>query len=113
MGGDLNGDTLEAVLQDVYLALRAGDLARLEELCTRTEVALARISGAPDARMAERLRHLAQRNAACLDAAARGIRAARRRVVEIRDAQTGTRTYDGNGQCQLIARHSDRLSCRA
>lgn len=113
MGGDPKDDSLEAVLQDVYLALRAGDLARLEELCTRTESALARLSGSSDARMVERLRDLARRNAACLDAAARGIRAARRRVAEIRDAQTGTRTYDGNGQYQLIARPTDGLSCRA
>jgi hypothetical protein len=113
MGAEPIGEPLEAVLQDVYLALRAGDLLRLEELCDRTEAALTHLSGPTDARMAERLRDLAHRNAACLEAAARGIRAARRRVAEIRDAQTGTRTYDGNGQYQLIARPSDRLSCRA
>lgn len=106
-------ETLEAVLQDVYLALRAGDLSRLEELCNRTEVALDRFAAPPDARIAERLRQLARRNAACLEATARGIRAARRRVVEIREAQTGTRTYDGHGQRHLIAPSQDRLSHRA
>lgn len=113
MSVEPRGAALEAVLQEVYLALRAGDLAGLAELCDRTEAALAGLPGLADARSAERLRELARRNAACLDAAARGIRAARRRVAEIRDAQTGTRTYDGKGRYQVIAGPADRLSSRA
>jgi len=105
--------TLEIILQEVYRALREGEFSRLDDLSNRTEAAMSQLSGPLDGDSAKRLREMARRNAACLDAAARGIRAARRRLADIRDAQSGTRTYDGLGQRRLIGRTDDVLSHRA
>ncbi|MFN3824072.1 MAG: hypothetical protein ACK4GW_04165 [Pseudorhodobacter sp.] len=113
MSGDPSTDPLETVLEDVYAALRQGDLPSLAALSLRMEEALSRIAHPPEAAALRRLQDLARRNAACLEASARGIRAARRRLTEIRDARTGTRTYDGKGQASVIGPDESLLAHRA
>jgi len=113
MSGDPIAEPLETVLEDVYAALRQGDLPSLAALSQRMEEALSRIASPSEAAALGRLQGLARRNAACLDAAARGIRAARRRLTEIRDARAGTRTYDGKGQASVIRPDESLLAHRA
>ncbi|MBL4917007.1 hypothetical protein [Szabonella alba] len=104
---------LETLLQETHTALRRGELSRLADLTRRTEQALQDLPAAPSERAVQHLRALAARNAACLEAAGRGIRAARRRLAEIRDAQAGMRIYDDQGRSRLIAPGEGRLARRA
>lgn len=90
---------LEDLLDEAAAALLSGDLALLAELTPRIEAA----DLAPaDRAGAERLQRKAQRNARLLQAATRGVKAARLRVTEILHGPTLT-TYDARGQKALIA----------
>lgn len=88
---------LSAELDRVYRVLRSGKLDGLAAATQALEAELARLDPV-DAAGLDLLRHKAQRNAACLDAAARGIRAARRRLSEIRMIENGLGTYDDKGR---------------
>ena len=90
-------DRLSAELDRVYQVLRSGKLEGLAAATQALEAELARLDPA-DAAGLDLLRHKAQRNAACLDAAARGVRAARRRLAEIRTIESGLGTYDDKGR---------------
>lgn len=90
---------LEDLLDKTAAALLDGDLATLARLTPEIEVALI----APiDRAGAERLQRKSQRNARLLDAAARGVKAARQRMSEIARGPTLT-TYDARGQKAEIA----------
>ncbi|MBN8632998.1 MAG: hypothetical protein J0L76_19360 [Rhodobacterales bacterium] len=90
---------LEALLDKAAEALLAGDLAALARLAPGIEAA--RIAPT-DRESAERLQRKAQRNARLLDAAARGVKAARLRMTEISRGPMLT-TYDARGQRAEIA----------
>lgn len=90
-------DRLSTELDRVYHALRSGRLEGLAAASQALETELARLDPADGAGL-EVLRHKAQRNAACLEAAARGVRAARRRLAEIRMIESGSGTYDDKGR---------------
>jgi hypothetical protein len=63
------------------------------------EIGSDEISGAPVTEVSlAGLRRKAERNAACLKGAARGLRSARRRIAEVRAAATGLGAYDAQGQ---------------
>lgn len=77
----------------------AGDFATLATLTAEIDAT----DPAPaDRGSAERLQRKALRNARLLEAAARGVRAARQRMVEIRQGGTLT-TYDSRGQKAQVA----------
>jgi hypothetical protein len=84
---------LEDLLDQAAQALLAGDLAALGPLAPLIESA----SLPQDRATAERLQVKAQRNARLLEAATRGVKAARLRVAEITRGPTLT-TYDARGQ---------------
>jgi hypothetical protein len=85
---------LELLLDAAAEALLAGDLRALSQLTPQIEACnLAAI----DRGTAEVLRAKAQRNARLLDAATRGVKAARVRVAEITRGPTLT-TYNAQGQ---------------
>ncbi len=90
---------LEALLDQAAAALMAGDLAALAGLTPAIEAA--RIAP-PDRASAERLQAKARRNARLLEAATRGVKAARLRMSEIARGPTLT-TYDARGQKAQIA----------
>ncbi len=90
---------LETLLDQVAAALMAGDLASLARLTPGVEAA--RITPANRAE-AERLQMKARRNARLLEAATRGVKAARLRMTEIARGPTLT-TYDARGQKAEIA----------
>jgi hypothetical protein len=91
--------TLEDLLDAVSDALLAGDLATLSRLAPEVEAATV---SAPDQASADRLQRKALRNARLLQAATRGVKAARLRVGEITRGPTLT-TYDAQGRKALIA----------
>ena len=90
--------TLEARLDSAYLAIRNADFAQLAALNEEIERALAQIGALHDDVALQRIRQKAQRNATCLLAAGRGIKAARRRLDEVAGARVGLGTYDSTGQ---------------
>jgi hypothetical protein len=102
---------LEALLDAVHAALLAGDLAALSPLAESLEAA-APPAGPPPAATAARLRAKAARNARCLEAAGRGLRAAGRRLAESRAAALGVVTYDGAGRRTLLPATAPGLARR-
>jgi hypothetical protein len=90
---------LEDLLDQTAAALLTGDLATVARLTPQIE--MARIAPVDHA-AAERLQGKAQRNARLLDAATRGVKAARLRMTEITRGPTLT-TYDARGHRAEIA----------
>ncbi|MFT4149079.1 MAG: hypothetical protein QM656_02700 [Paracoccaceae bacterium] len=86
---------LESLLDRTRAALRAGNLAALPALAEETRIALEALPRDP-ARLAG-LAARAARNAACLEAAAAGLRAARTRLTEIGTLRRSI-GYDGKGR---------------
>jgi hypothetical protein len=84
-----------AILEAMNQAIRAARFDDLETYSAKLETVLADFQ-AIDFGALERLRHLAKRNADCLEAAAQGLRAGRRRLVEIAAAERAD-TYDCTG----------------
>ena len=84
---------LDALLDQAAEALLTGNLAGLAALAPQIESA----DIPSDRASAERLRAKAERNARLLEAATRGVKAARTRVAEISRGPTLT-TYDARGQ---------------
>jgi hypothetical protein len=88
--------TVSSLLDDIHQTLLARQYDRLSSLTLALEDALSRAKNLDSAALA--LIHTkAARNAATLTAVQRGIRAALRRVAEIRSVSTGLVTYDTSG----------------
>lgn len=102
---------LESLLDAVHAALRAGDFAGLRALTQAVE-ALETGALPRDATALRTLQRKLQRNEACLQASARGLRAARRRMTEIAAARAGLQTYTMGGQRQQIGPAQGTLAQR-
>jgi hypothetical protein len=100
---------LETLLDAVHGALRAGDLAALAPL-TAAMAALTPAALPKDA--LQRLQRKLRRNEACLQASARGLRAARRRMAEIAAARAGLQTYTPAGTRLLVGPPGGSLAQR-
>jgi hypothetical protein len=85
--------SLEDLLDHAAAALLTGDLAALARITPAIESASL---AAPDHATATRLAQKARRNARLLDAAGRGVKAARLRLAEITHGPTLS-TYDARG----------------
>lgn len=105
-------ERLEQVLDRIHAAVVAGDLVQVRGLAGEVDSLLADLPRLQDQGLADRLRAKAARNATCLQAAARGVRAARRRMTEIRAAQDGLATYDGQGKRLDLAQNAGNLTQR-
>jgi hypothetical protein len=90
-------DRLLAELDRIHDMIRTGRLDGLAEATSAVEAGLARLEPVDEAGL-DLLRQRASRNAACLDSAARGVRAARRRLAEIRAMDSGLATYGDKGR---------------
>lgn len=112
--GDAALGQLEVVLKRINSAVTAGQLSALAGLVRELETALPPPGKAAsgDLAFARRIKTLAERNAACLLAAQRGLRAARRRVGEITAAREGLMTYDGTGATRRLGRPDGALTQR-
>jgi hypothetical protein len=95
-------DRLETLVLETAAAVRIGNLAIMGDLAHRTEAILAELEGDADVTRLEALRRLAERNALGLEAAGRGVRAARRRLAEISAVHKGLQTYDKIGKTKKI-----------
>jgi hypothetical protein len=93
-----NNISAELVLDQIHSAILRADFAALAPLTPALEDALVAAQSLRDPAMLQRLSQKASRNAACLLAAGRGVRAAQRRLRELKDANTGFATYDGRGK---------------
>ncbi len=89
---------LDALLDRAAEALLAGDFAELAALAPQIDSAELAVT---DRASAERLQEKALRNARLLEAATRGVKAARHRMTEITRGPTLT-TYDARGQKAAI-----------
>jgi hypothetical protein len=106
---------LEGNLDRIFALVRDGNLAELRPALSDLEAELgsARVLGVPvsEGTLAG-LRRKAERNAACLKGAARGLRSARRRIAEVRAAATGHGAYDAQGQRLDAASATARVNRR-
>ena len=93
-----DAEGLEAALDHLYHCILAADFRNLPKILGETERLTARLAPLADKSIAIRLRHKATRNGLCLQAAARGLRAAQRRLVEMSSAGTQLSTYTSRGQ---------------
>lgn len=89
---------LETLLEDMAERVRRADFPALALLAPQLEAALTGFGGAVDPAVMWRLRRKAEENAQLLEAARRGLRAARRRIEETRRAGAALQTYDGKGR---------------
>lgn len=95
--------TLESLLDDIRGRLAVADFAGLAGLAPALEATLANNALVKDPATLARVKAKAVENMTFLDAARRGVRAARRRMEEVRRATQGLQTYDGKGQRADIA----------
>lgn len=89
---------LESALDRVHDALLTADFNELPKIVAETERLLAGLHHVADPAVARRLRDKASRNSQCLQAAARGLRSAQRRMVEMAGTTSTLSTYTNRGQ---------------
>lgn len=86
------------VLDQIYAAMLASDYGALAGLTVALEQAQQWQTNPPTETEIQLIRYRAERNAAVLLAAQRGIRAARRRLADIRASSSSFVTYDSSGR---------------
>lgn len=89
---------LEILLDDMAERVRQADFQALARLTPQLEAAMAVLPAGAAPALMGRLQRKAEENAQLLDAARRGLRAARRRLEETRRVGAGLQTYDGKGR---------------
>lgn len=89
---------IETLLDLAHQAVMTAQYATLAGIGPQLEQAMARLGPQQDAAMLDRLHRKAARNAEGLLAAGRGVRAAVRRIEEVRRTASGLVTYDGKGR---------------
>jgi hypothetical protein len=87
---------LLTMLDDTHAALLQGDLAAIGPASVRMEGLIDQLRTCPADTLAL-IRTKAARNAAVLQAAAQGVRAAHRRLSDLQEAASGHRTYGRDG----------------
>lgn len=96
-------DNLEAALDDLAQALRAGRLQAMGALGDRLADAVAALDGTlPDAARLQALRRQAGDTAVLLQAARQGVDAALRRMAELDALRSGLGTYGDDGRRQRL-----------
>ena len=94
----LNNAVAEQVLDQMHEAILAANFPVLGQLATKLEAALHEMGPIGDPAALRVIQRKAERNATCLLAAGRGVRAALRRLAEVQGAGAGLITYDGSGK---------------
>lgn len=103
------------LMQEIRLALKAGDLARLPDLAHRQQTLSDALQALPhpgpaDAALLALVANAAARNGVLLKAAGRGIAAAGRRHRERLNMLKGVRTYDRDGRAEPLASTGQSVS---
>lgn len=88
----------EQVLDQMHRAILVADFRALAQLTPGLQTALDAIGPMGNPAHLQVIQQKAERNAACLLAAGRGVRSALRRLAEVRGAGAGLITYDGSGK---------------
>ena len=104
-------EALSRALDATHAAILAGrinDLGALTQVISDHAVDF----GTASQGQMRRIRDQAARNALCLQAAIKGIRAAQRRLAELRAASTGHATYNQNGKRASLGGASSTLQQR-
>ncbi|MDH3264318.1 MAG: flagellar biosynthesis protein FlgN [Paracoccaceae bacterium] len=107
---------LARLLEQERAALLSGDLAQLPALVAGKErllLALEEATARPDADALDRLKARATANQALLDAALRGVRAARARLETARAGGPALSTYDARGKAESHAPERPSIERRA
>lgn len=91
------------LLDQAYEAILKSDYAALPDLSARLEQAMDTAATTLGEEALRRIRQKASRNAVVLLAAQRGIRSARRRLEEVREAASGLTTYDRQGKRAAVS----------
>ena len=86
------------LLDQVYEALLQSDYAALPAMTAQLEQELRHPSSTLTEAQLKVVRRKAERNGACLMSARQGVKAARRRLAEIRSTAAGLVTYDRSGR---------------
>lgn len=94
---------LEAALDQLHSCILAADFELLPKILAETERQLAKLHPVPDRTVIERLKYKADRNSRCLQAAARGLRAAQRRLGEVSATDAQLSTYTKSGKRSEVA----------
>lgn len=99
------------VLDSLRSAMLAGQLEGIAAMAAEIERLLPS-SGDLSAEQRAAIAASARRNVAVLGAALQGMRAARRRLAELREASTGHRTYGPSGQRSTVGQSASTLRQR-
>lgn len=91
-------DQLEKLLEEIRQAALVADFERMTSLLPQVEQALGEAPPPKNGQVLSRLKAQAETNLRLLDAARRGIHAARRRVEEVIRTRQVLQTYDSRGQ---------------
>lgn len=102
---------IAATLDLVRARVLSGAITELAPLTERIEQLLSNL-GSLSAADAEIIRSKASQNARALKAAMQGVRAAQRRMADLREAATGHRTYGPKGQRSAVSGVSSTLRQR-
>ncbi len=89
---------IESLMDQMHQAILTADFPSLSTLSPDLEAALEALPAKIDESTLLRLRHKAERNAFGAQAASRGVRAAIRRLEEVKQNANGLVTYDEKGQ---------------
>jgi hypothetical protein len=98
----MSAEALIATLDSVHAAILAGQIENLDHLTQRIGIDADHLAAATPQQLRS-LQHKAARNAQCLQAAIKGIRAAQRRLSDLRQARVGHVTYDQHGHRATLA----------
>jgi hypothetical protein len=88
---------IETILDDMRAHLKSANFEALAALTPSLETAMQALADLPPDEL-EQIRKRAETNATLLQAARRGVIAARRRLDEVRRAGSGLQTYDIKGK---------------
>jgi ElaB/YqjD/DUF883 family membrane-anchored ribosome-binding protein len=102
---------IATTLDLVRARVLSGAIADLAPLTDRIELLLANLDGLTVAE-AEIIRSKANQNTRALAAAMQGVRAAQRRMADLREAATGHRTYGPKGERSAVSGISPTLRQR-
>ncbi len=89
---------IEAILDQIHVAILSANFAAITALTPQLERMQNEAAHLRDLPVLQHIKAKAERNAACLLAAGRGVRAAKNRITELRAMRAGTQTYNARGQ---------------
>lgn len=94
----MTAEHLEYLLEEMNLAIKSAEFAKLDRLLPEVELATQAVQTGVSRTDLQRLQSKAKQNASAAISAGHGVRAALRRIKEIQENAVSLRTYDRHGQ---------------